>query len=69
MYWNAQDFPLKSAVLHLMHLPTNTHIDLSYLNNFPLPSLTPCVNLHRLDITGLKYDSLYGEEEDDVDIQ
>jgi hypothetical protein len=34
-----------------MHLPTINHIDLSYISNFPLSSLTSSVNLRRLDIS------------------
>jgi hypothetical protein len=43
-----------------MHLPTVNHIDLSYIQNFPLSSFTsftsftPSVNLHRLDIFRLE---------------
>ena len=36
-----------------MHLPTINHIDLSFIENFPLSGLTPSVNLHRLDIHNL----------------
>ena len=48
--WNTLIFTLKSAFLHLMHLPTTSHMDLSFIRNFTLPSLTPSVNLHRLDM-------------------
>ena len=48
--WNTLDSSLTSAILHLMHLPTITHIDLLFIQNFPLSSLTPCVNLLRLGI-------------------
>ena len=48
--WKTLDCSLKSALLHLMHLPTINYIDLSFIRNFPLPSLTSCVHLHRLDI-------------------
>ena len=51
--WNTLDSSLTSALLHLMHLPTIDHINLSYIQNFPLSSLTPCVNLLRLDILQL----------------
>ena len=51
--WNALDSSLTSALLHLMHLPTINHIDLSYMQNFPLFNLTPSVNLRRLDIVFL----------------
>ena len=49
--WNKLDSSLKSAFLHLMHLPTINHIDLSHFRNFPLSSLTPSVNLRRLDLS------------------
>ena len=52
-HWNGLDSSLTSAFLHLMHLPTINHIDLSYIESFPLSSLTPSVNLHRLDISYL----------------
>jgi hypothetical protein len=61
--WMALDSPLRSALLHLMHLPTVTHIDLSFIKNFPLSSLTPCINLQRLDILYLEF--LRPCEEDD----
>ena len=48
--WNTLDSSLTSALLHLMHLPTINHIDLSFIQNFPLSSLTASVNLRRLDI-------------------
>ena len=50
LVWNDLNSSLTSAFLHLMHLPTVTRIDLSYISNFPLPSLTLSVNLLRLDI-------------------
>ena len=52
--WNTLDSSLTSAFLHLMHLPTVNHINLSFIQSFPLSSLTPCVNLHRLDISCLR---------------
>ena len=48
--WNTLDSSLTSAFLHLMHLPTINYINLSFIRKFPLSSLVPCVNLHRLDI-------------------
>jgi len=51
--WTTLDSSLKSAFLQLMHLPTINHIDLSFIQNFSLSSLTPCVNLLRLDILNL----------------
>ena len=48
--WNKWNASLTSAFLHLMHLPTVSHIDLSFIPNFPLSSFTPSVNLLRLNI-------------------
>ena len=50
MNWNTLDSSLTSALLYLMHLPSVSHIDLSFIQNFPLCSLLPSVNLLRLDI-------------------
>jgi hypothetical protein len=60
--WSTQDSSLTSAFLHLMQLPTINHIDLSTIKNFPLSSLTPSVNLLRLDICNL--DPINALEED-----
>ena len=60
--WNKLDSSVTSALIRLMHLPTINHIDLSYIQYFPLFSLTLSVNLHRLDISHLK---LYNPHEDD----
>ena len=51
--WKTLDSSLSSALLYLMHLPTINHIELSFIRNFPLSSLTSSVNLHRLDISHL----------------
>ena len=51
--WNTLDASLTSALLHLIHLPTINHIEISYIRNFPLSSLTSSINLHRLDISDL----------------
>ena len=51
--WNNLDTSLTSAFLRLMHLPTINHIHLSYIDNFPLSSLTTCVNLRLLSIIQL----------------
>jgi hypothetical protein len=52
--WNTLDSTLTSAFLHLMHLPTINHIDLSSIQGFPLSSLTASVNLHRLDMLDMR---------------
>ena len=59
--WNTLDSSLTSAFLHLMRLPTINHIDLSYIKNFPLSSLTPSVNLLRLDLVYLKHFEYFDE--------
>ena len=51
--WNTLDSSLTSAFLYLMDLPTVNHIDLSYIQDFPLSNFTPSVNLHRLEISYL----------------
>jgi hypothetical protein len=55
--WNSLNSSLTSAFVHLMHLPTVNHIDLSYIHNFSLSSLTSSVNLLRLDISYLSGES------------
>jgi hypothetical protein len=64
--WNALDSSLASAFHHLMHLPTVNHIDLSFIRNFPVSSLTTSVNLLWLDIRYLSFDGL--EEDDSPEI-
>ena len=54
--WNTLDSSLISAFLHLMCLPTINHIDLTFIHNFPLSSLTRSVNLHQLGIFHLSFD-------------
>ena len=48
--WNTLDSSLISALLHLMRFPSINHIDLSFITNFPLSSLTSSINLLWLDI-------------------
>jgi len=64
--WNELDSLVKSALLHLMHLPTINRITLSHIYSFPLSNLAPSVNLHRLDIFEL---SNYYPHEEEEDIQ
>ena len=54
--WKELDPSVTSALLHLMHLPTINHIEISYIQNFPISSLIPCVNLLRLDVNHLRHD-------------
>ena len=51
--WNTLNYSMTSAFLHLIHLPTINHIDISFIQNFPISSLTSSVNLLRLDINNL----------------
>ena len=60
--WNTLESSLTSAFLHLMHLPTINHIDLSLIQNFPLSSLALSVNLHRLDIYHLSLSNPLDED-------
>ena len=39
--WNTLDPSVTSALLYLMRLPTINHIDLSFIQNFPLASVQP----------------------------
>ena len=64
--WKTLDSSLSSALLYLMHLPTINHINLSFIRNFPLSSLTSSVNLHRLDISHLS-DPHHDDDDDDDD--
>ncbi|KAF8968584.1 hypothetical protein BDZ97DRAFT_2072932 [Flammula alnicola] len=41
---------LRPALLHLLHLPTLTHLEVFAIDNFVLSDLAPCVNLKILDI-------------------
>ena len=41
--WNTLDSSLTSALLYLMRPPTVDHIDLSFIQNFPLSILPPSV--------------------------
>ena len=63
--WKKLDSSLTSALLHLMHLPTIKRINLSYIENFPLSGLIPCVNLLRLDMFYLNHAH---EDDDDFEI-
>ena len=67
--WNTLDSSLQSALLHLMHLPTINHIDLSCIGNFPISSLTSCVNLHRLDISNLDICEVDGSSSPEIVVQ
>ena len=55
--------------LHLISLPTINHIDLSYIRNFLLSSLTSSVNLLWLDILCLTCFKYFDREEDNCNIR
>ena len=60
--WTQLDSSLTSAFVQLMSLPTLNHIDLSYIENFPLSIFNSSVNLLRLDMSYLsRFD--YPEED------
>ena len=65
--WNTLDSSLTSALLHLVHLPTINHIEISCIRNFPLSSLTSSINLHRLDIFDM-FDAGAGIEDGSFEI-
>ena len=44
------DNPIRPALLHLLHLPTLTHLTMNRINDFVVSDLTPCVNLKYMDI-------------------
>jgi hypothetical protein len=68
--WNTLDSSLTSALLHLTHLPTVNHINLSYIQDFPLSSFIPSVNLHRLHVFYLKcFDRPEEDAFPEIDIQ
>ena len=52
-FWERLDWSnnsIRSALLHLLHLPTLTHFKMSDIDNFVISDLIPCVNLKYLDI-------------------
>ena len=46
--------PLRPAILHLLHLPTLTHLDLEDINEFIVSDLTPCTSLKSLRLSLIK---------------
>ena len=66
--WKKLDSSLTSALLHLMHLPTINRIDLSFIDNFPLSSLIPCVNLLQLNIFSLRHFHTHEDDGDSFEI-
>ena len=67
--WNTLDSSLSSALLHLMHLPTINHIDISCIENFPISSLTSCVNLHRLYLFDMDIPEVDGSSSPEIVVQ
>ena len=47
-YWS--NILIRPALLHLLHLPTLTHLSVSGINDFVVSDLIPCVNLQYLNI-------------------
>jgi hypothetical protein len=48
--FNWSNHPIRPALLHLLHLPTLTHFQITRIDNFVISDLIPCVNLKYLDI-------------------
>ena len=44
------NYPIRPALLHLLHLPTLTHLTVSIIDDFVVSDLIPCVNLKYLHI-------------------
>ena len=42
---------LRSTLLHLMYLPTLTHLHITNVRNIPISAFAPCINLEQLDIS------------------
>ena len=63
--WKELDSSMTLALLHLMHLPSINRIDLSLIENFPLSSLIPCVNLLQLEVLYMGH----AHEDDDVSFE
>ena len=42
--------PIRPVLLHLLHLPTLTHFEVTNIDNFVVSDLIPCVNLKYLSI-------------------
>jgi hypothetical protein len=49
--WIQMDPLLRSALLHLMYLPTLTRFDITWVLNLPISALVPCINLKHLRIS------------------
>ena len=47
---NWSNNPIRPALLHLLHLPTLTHLSVTNIKDFVVSDLIPCVNLKYLDI-------------------
>ena len=63
--WKELDPSMTLALLHLVHLPSINRIDLSLIENFPLSSLIPCVNLLQLEVLYMGH----AHEDDDVSFE
>ena len=48
--WIEMDPLLRSTLLHLMYLPTLTHVVIRNVWNMPISAFAPCINLKQLDI-------------------
>ena len=49
--WTKVDPLLRSTLLHLMYLPTLTHLHITNVRNIPISAFAPCINLEQLDIS------------------
>ena len=49
-YLSWSNIPIRSALLHLLHLPTLTHLKVININGFVASDLVSCINLKYLEI-------------------
>ncbi|KAF8150700.1 hypothetical protein B0H34DRAFT_665812 [Crassisporium funariophilum] len=47
--------PMRNALLHLMRLPTLTHLRLRWFQNFPVSDIAPCTNLISLNVEHVEF--------------
>jgi hypothetical protein len=63
--WTEMDPSIRLALLHLMHLPSLTHLKIRRVYNLPLSALAFCTNIEQLDI---RYTAFTQFEESDLDL-
>jgi hypothetical protein len=62
IHWNKMSSSMQCSLLNLVHLPTLTHLNLGWINNFPISDLISCTNLKHLSAEALYI--VFGEHND-----